>query len=77
MLFRSQSWAQQFLPATHTALILALEPVFAWITSFVVLGERLSSRASMGALLVLAGIACTEFLPNRMQPTAHEAVPLN
>ena len=75
--FTIQSWAQQFLPATHTALILALEPVFAWITSFVVLGERLSFRASIGALLVLAGIACTEFLPNRMQPTAHEAVPLN
>jgi drug/metabolite transporter (DMT)-like permease len=75
--FTIQSWAQQFLPATHTALILALEPVFAWMTSFVVLGERLSFRASLGALLILAGITCTEFLPNRMQPTAHEAVPLN
>ena len=70
-------WAQQFLPATHTALILALEPVFAWITSFAILGERLSFRASGGALLILAGIGLTEFLPNRMQPTAHETVPLN
>ena len=75
--FTIQTWAQQFLPATHTALILALEPVFAWLTSFVVLGERLGLRASVGALLVLAGIACTEFLPGRMQPTAHEGVPLN
>lgn len=75
--FTVQSWAQQFLPATHTALILALEPVFAWLTSFAVLGERLGLRASAGALLILAGIAFTEFLPNRMQPTAHETVPLN
>jgi drug/metabolite transporter (DMT)-like permease len=75
--FTVQSWAQQFLPATHTALILALEPVFAWLTSFVVLGERLNLRASVGALLILAGIGFTEFLPNRMQPTAHETVPLN
>jgi drug/metabolite transporter (DMT)-like permease len=75
--FTVQSWAQQFLPATHTALILALEPVFAWLTSFAVLGERLSLRASGGALLILAGIACTEFLSNSIQPTAHEAVPLS
>jgi drug/metabolite transporter (DMT)-like permease len=75
--FTIQSWAQQFLPATHTALILALEPVFAWLTAFVVLGERLNLRASMGALLILAGIGLTELVPNRMQPTAHEAVPLN
>ncbi len=75
--FTVQSWAQQFLPATHTALILSLEPVFAWLTSFVILGERLSMRGSVGALLILAGIAFTEFLPNRMQPTAHETVPLS
>jgi drug/metabolite transporter (DMT)-like permease len=75
--FTVQSWAQQFLPATHTALILALEPVFAWLTSFVILRERLSLRASVGALLILGGIVFTEFLPNRMQPTAHETVPLN
>lgn len=75
--FTVQSWAQQFLPATHTALILALEPVFAWLTSFVVLGEHLNLRASAGALLILTGIGFTEFLPNRMQPTTHETVPLN
>lgn len=75
--FTIQTWAQQSLPATHTALILALEPVFAWMTSFVILGERLSRRASSGALLILAGIACAEFLSQRIQPSAHEVVPLN
>lgn len=74
--FAIQTWSQQFLPATHTALILALEPVFAWVTSFIFLGERLSLRAAVGALLILAGIAFTEILPNGVQPTAHETVPL-
>src|SRR5438128_650034 len=30
--FTVQAWAQQFMAATNTALIFALEPVFAWIT---------------------------------------------
>jgi drug/metabolite transporter (DMT)-like permease len=74
--FAVQSWAQRYLPATHTALILSLEPVFAWITSFLVLGERLSRRGASGALLILAGIALTEFIPAPVQPTSHEGVPI-
>jgi drug/metabolite transporter (DMT)-like permease len=75
--FTVQSWAQRFLPATHTALILALEPVFAWLTSFLFLGERLGRRGASGALLVLAGIALTEFIPMPIQPTSHEGIPLS
>ena len=60
--FAIQSWAQQILPATHLALLFALEPVFAWLTSLAVLGEGLGRRASTGAVLVLAGIGATEFL---------------
>ena len=71
--FTVQSWAQQRLSATHTALILALEPVFAFLTSFLFYGERLSRRASLGALLILGGIALTELLPLGAHATAHEA----
>lgn len=74
--FTVQSWAQRYLPATHTALILALEPVFAWLTSFLVVGERLGRRGASGALLILIGIALTEFVPAAVQPTSHEGVPL-
>jgi drug/metabolite transporter (DMT)-like permease len=74
--FTIQSWAQQFLPATHTALILTLEPVFAWITAFFVLHERLGLRSSIGALLILCGIGVSELIPSGIQPTAHEGVPL-
>jgi drug/metabolite transporter (DMT)-like permease len=75
--FTVQSWAQKLLPATHTALILALEPVFAWLTSFLFFGERLGSRSATGALLILAGIALTELIPAPVQPTSHEGVPLS
>jgi drug/metabolite transporter (DMT)-like permease len=69
-----QSWAQSILPSTHTALILTLEPVFAWITSFLVTGERLGLRPASGAALILCGIALTELVPQQPHvPTAHEA----
>jgi drug/metabolite transporter (DMT)-like permease len=71
--FSVQSWAQSVLPSAHMALLLTMEPVFAWITSFVVMGERLGLRAAMGALLILAGILLTELVPPPHVPTAHEA----
>ncbi len=60
--FTIQSWAQQHLPATHTALLLTLEPVFAWLTSLLFLHERLGPRSLAGAALILSGIAVTELL---------------
>ncbi len=71
--FSIQSWAQSILPTTPMALILALEPVFAWITSFLVTGERLGMVPATGAILILAGIALTELVPQPHVPTAHEA----
>jgi drug/metabolite transporter (DMT)-like permease len=71
--FSMQSWAQSILPTTPMALILALEPVFAWITSFVVTGERLGMVPAIGAVLILGGIAVTELVPQSHVPTAHEA----
>lgn len=71
--FSVQSWAQSILPSTHTALILTMEPVFAWITSFLVMGERLGARPACGALLILFGIALTELMPQPHVPSAHEA----
>lgn len=58
--FSIQAWAQQFTAPTYTALIFLLEPVFAWITSYIFLHERLGIRAGIGALLILAGIVVSE-----------------
>jgi len=70
--FSIQSWAQSVLPPTHTALLLTMEPVFAWITSFLIMHERLGLRPASGALLILCGIALTELVPQPHVPTAHE-----
>jgi drug/metabolite transporter (DMT)-like permease len=61
--FTIQSWAQQHLPASHTALIFTLEPVFAWLTSLLFFGEKLGRRAMLGAGLILAGILLAELRP--------------
>lgn len=66
--FTVQAWAQQFTPATHTALIFSLEPVFAWLTSYVVLHERLGGRAATGAGLILAGVLISELKGAAQEP---------
>ena len=61
--FTIQSWAQQHLPASHTALLFTLEPVFAWLTSLLFFGEQMGRRALLGAGLILAGILLAELRP--------------
>jgi len=59
--FAVQSWAQAYATPTRTALIFALEPVFAWVTSYVMEGEILTPRAAAGALAIFAGIVLVEW----------------
>jgi drug/metabolite transporter (DMT)-like permease len=61
--FTIQSWAQQHLPATNIALVLAMEPVFAWLTALAFFGERLSVRSMAGAGAILMGILIVELWP--------------
>ncbi len=63
--FLIQTWAQQYSSPTRTALIFAMEPVFAWVTSYLLLGEVLNARGIVGAVLILAGILMVELKPLR------------
>jgi drug/metabolite transporter (DMT)-like permease len=63
--FTVQAWAQQHTSPTRTALIFASEPVFAWATSYLVIGEVLTWRAALGAVLILSGILTVELKPFR------------
>jgi drug/metabolite transporter (DMT)-like permease len=58
--FSVQNWAQQYTPAAHTALIFALEPVFAALTSRLVIGEHFGGRVLLGSGLILAGMVTSE-----------------
>ena len=69
--FTIQSWAQQHIPPTHTAVLLTLEPVFAFLTSLLFFYERLGRRSLTGAALILAGIAITELLTTAAPVPAH------
>lgn len=61
--FAIQTWAQQYTSATRTALIFALEPVFALVTAVTFGGERLTAGAVGGGLLILAGILLVVLKP--------------
>lgn len=58
--FAVQTWAQQFTTATRTALIFALEPVFALATAIILAGETLSVAGMVGAAFILCGILLVE-----------------
>jgi len=72
--FTVQLWAQQYTSPGHAAILFALEPVFAVITSYLVLHERLTSRAMKGAGLVVGGILIAELLGAPTAPEAPEPV---
>jgi drug/metabolite transporter (DMT)-like permease len=58
--FSIQNWAQQYTPAAHTALIFALEPVFAALSSWLVMRERFGGRVLVGSGLILVGMVVSE-----------------
>jgi drug/metabolite transporter (DMT)-like permease len=72
--FTAQLWAQQYTSPGHAAILFALEPVFAVITSYALLHERLSVRAWKGAALVVAGIVIAELLGEPAAPEAPEPI---
>lgn len=55
-----QTTAQQFTSPTHTAVIFALEPVFAALFGFLLAGDRLGVREILGCALILAGMLAAE-----------------
>jgi drug/metabolite transporter (DMT)-like permease len=72
--FSVQVWAQKHTSPSHTAILFSLEPVFAGLTSFLFFGERLSTRALIGAALILAGIVLAE-IKGPAPAAAESAVP--
>ncbi len=63
LVFILQMWGQQYTSATHTALIFALEPVFAAIFAAWIDGELLAGRHLLGCILILGGMLMAELGP--------------
>lgn len=60
LVFTTQAWAQQYTSATRAALIFTLEPLVAWLTSYLLTGERMANRGKVGAGLIVVGILAVE-----------------
>lgn len=58
--FIIQNIAQKYTTPTHTALIYTSEPVFAAIFGYFMIGEVLSLRGVLGAVLILFGMLVAE-----------------
>src|SRR5437764_5209442 len=65
--FLVQTWAQRRTSATRTALLFALEPVWAAVFGFALAGDRLGALGWGGCAVIMAGIALAE-------PAAAEAL---
>ncbi len=61
--FLLQTWGQKHTTPTRTAVIFALEPVFALVTALA-FGEPLRWLAIIGGSMILAGILVVELKPN-------------
>lgn len=60
--FWVQTWAQRDVPATRTAIILSLEPLFAALLSWAWLGERMAPIGLLGGALLVLAVALPGFL---------------
>ena len=58
--FLIQNLAQQHTPPTRTAVIFAMEPVFAALCSFILIHEVFTFRKVIGCILILLGMVITE-----------------
>jgi len=66
--FALQTWAQQYTTATRTALIFALEPVFAFVTAVLSGGEIVKWSSVLGGFFIVGGILMVELKFTRRAP---------
>jgi drug/metabolite transporter (DMT)-like permease len=66
--FFVQTWAQREAPPARTALILASEPAFGGLFGYLLAGDRLSTTAWLGAVLIMLAILAVELVPRLRRP---------
>lgn len=64
-----QAWGQQRVDAMRSAIVFGLEPVFAALTAWVLLGEQLGWAGLAGAGLIVAALVFSQLAPPmKVQP---------
>jgi drug/metabolite transporter (DMT)-like permease len=77
--FWAQTAGQRLIQPHKIALIFALEPIFAHIAAFFILGEHMGSKGWLGAGLIIAGMLYAELGGRskvKIQPLDQMAAPL-
>ncbi len=65
-----QAWGQQRVDAMRSAIVFGLEPVFAALTAWVLIGERLGWTGVCGAALIVAALIASQLQPPRAPQAA-------
>jgi len=68
-----QTWAQQHLSASRTAVILTTEPAWALVAAVVIAGQRFTGLQAVGALVMLASIVGHELAHLKFNPHGGQA----
>ncbi len=66
-----QAWGQQRVDAMRSAIVFGLEPVFAALTAWVLLGERLGWAGLGGAALIVAALVFSQLAPPARRPATN------
>jgi drug/metabolite transporter (DMT)-like permease len=75
VVFGVQTWVQRYTTPTHTALIFALEPVFAAFFALLLAGEVLEGREWLGGAMIILGMLLAEMGGLRQAATPPIASP--
>lgn len=60
-------WVQKFVAAIRVSIILATEPLFAALCSYIFINEKLNLREYLGAGLILLGVMIHSWLKHRIK----------
>ena len=60
-------WAQKYISTLTTAMIFSLEPIFAAITSFIILNEQLSKLEIIGGIGIIVGLLYFNLIKNNVE----------
>ncbi|WCM93454.1 DMT family transporter [Acidovorax sp. NCPPB 2350] len=60
-----QAWGQQRVDAMRSAIVFGLEPVFAALTAWWLIGERLGPAGIAGAALIVAALVYSQWQPGQ------------
>lgn len=58
-----QAWGQQRVDAMRSAIVFGLEPVFAALAAWGLIGERMGPSALLGAALIVAALVFSQWAP--------------